>query len=850
MNLTEIQTSLKEIFNAPLNDAEERKIVFWTDLDKDFKDYYTQVELEEIKLLHLHKNNQFYIKHLLEEEDTTSSYLIYTNLDLESDQNWLYDIVQYSQIFYADRVSLLMKEYNINTSLRHTVQKYIAFFGAQDRRNRLKRFDMKFDTQSSLELAMMNSICREHSLDFRTVLRTVLMDTLEDKDNRYLHDFKRFFDIETFWSYVKDEYAYSSKQRTLKSLFTHLAVTALSQSISENQLSELSHLISDQNKTSIYVFVDQWMHHKTDYKVFDEYIKIVEEKIDLPSIINDMPIETFKDADVFPYIDRAIIMYIANELVGQYEDFDMYLDLIKERRNKHFYQTYRHMYESLYYTVKIFKFHKKYESGIPQGDAIDIYKAYTEDYYVMDTYYRKFYVAYDAAGSSELLLKLKTHVENKYTNWYMGDLSAHWSQSVEREMADKWSLPGIYNQQQFYSNIISRHGEERVFVIISDALRYEIGVELGERLNNEIIGSCEMNTMLGVVPSVTKLGMASLLPHQKLSFDNKGRVLVDGASTAGIDNRQKILSNYVDESLAIHYKNILDMNKGERRETFKGKKLIYIYHDTIDATGDNSTTEINTFNAAEDAIDQISGISRIIRNELSGTHVYITADHGFIYQREKLEVTDLLAREDLKAIDTSRRHILSDEHKEVSGQQCINLSSIIHNAEPLYAYVPNATMRYRVQGAGANFVHGGASLQEVVVPMLYIRNKRAGQSGAKKIEEVNISLTSTARRITNSIFTLSFFQTEKIGDKTTSKTVVIYMEDEDGNVLSNEETIIGDLESNDPKQRIFKVQFVLQNKVYDRDKIYYLTIQNTKNELDIERIPFSINLGFVSDFDF
>lgn len=850
MDFKKIASSLQDIFNEPLKDGEQRKIVFWTDMDEDFIDGYEQIDLDGVNIVHLHKNNQFYIKHLLEEEDTESSYLIYTNLDLDSDENWLYDTVQYSKTFYADRISLLLNEFNIGPSLRQYVQQYIAFFGAQDRRKRLKDFDIHFETREALELAMMNALCRNHSLDFQTVLRTVLMDTLDDESNRYLHDFNRFFDIDTFWSYVEREYAYNRENKTLQTLFMHLAITAFSRNIPEKYLATVQHFVAESNRTNIYVFIDQWMHHRDDYQIYNEYIKQTEEEINLQDMINSMPIDAYKDANVFPYIDRAVIIYIANNLIEQYEDYDMYLSLINERRNKHFYEQYKHLYEALYYTVKIFQFQKEYAHGIPLGQAIDMYEAYTDEYYLMDTYYRKFYVAFDAANSNEVLLKLQHLVENLYTNWYKGELSAHWSQAVEEEMTEQWSLPGIYNQQQFYSHIISHH-EERVFVIISDALRYEIGVELQEALEQQtfIKGTVELQNMLGIVPSVTKLGMAALLPHRKLEIDNN-QVTINGMSTSGIDNRQKILHSYVDESLAINYESVLQMTSSERAETFRGKKLIYIYHDSIDAIGDNTATEINTFNAAEEAVDQILELSRIIINGLSGTRVYVTADHGFIYQREKLEVADLMSKEDINALEVKRRYMLSETKKEVSGQHCINLSSVIDNEDPLYVYVPKATMRYRIQGAGANFVHGGASLQEVVVPLLYIRNKRTGQRGAEAVQKVDISLTSTTRRITNSIFTLDFFQTEQVADRKTPRTVVIYMADELNNVLSTEETIIGDLENDDPKERIFKVQFTLQNKKYDRNQTYYLIMKDEETDAILERIPFTINLGIISDFDF
>src|SRR5690606_23911956 len=283
---------------------------------------------------------------------------------------------------------------------------------------------------------------------------------------------------------------------------------------------------------------------------------------------------------------------------------------------------------------------------------------------------------------------------------------------------------------------------------------------------------------------------------------------------------------------------------------FKGKKLIYIYHDTIDARGDKASTEIYTFNAVETALNQLYDLVKIIRDDLRGTNVYITADHGFLYQRDALEESDKIVNEVADPLEVKRRYVLSMEKCDISGQLAVNLSSIVKNEQQLTAYVPNGTIRNRMQGTGVNFVHGGASLQEIVVPLLSFKNKRAGQRGAKEITKVDIKLTSTTRRITNSIFGLDFFQTEKVAEKMVARTVEIYMADNEGNVLSNEETVIGDRTFDNPADRTFKLQFVLKSISYDRNKTYYLIIKDTETGVITEKVPFTINLGIVSDFDF
>lgn len=850
--MSQIESAIKDIFNEPLKDGELRKIVFWVDKDGEFIEEIEQLEIDRIEVQTLSDCNQFYMKHLLEEVDPTTSYLIYTNLELGVEDNWLADTVLYSKTFYADKVSLILNHLQIDTSLRAVIKKYERFFNNKERFKKFQALGMEGFTEEKIELAIMSVLCNEKTPDFEGVLKAVLMDTLNDSDNKYLSHMDKYFDINVFWKYVANKYGYDRETKTLKTLFIHLTVTALSHSISENSLTAVKEFIAVRNKTNALVFIDHWMHHKTDYTVFDEYSEMVEQEIQLPNIMQSIPLEEFKQADTFPYIDKAIIIYIANSLMEKLEDYEDYSKLIKLRRVKHYYEQYASVYDALYYTVKIHAFYKEHQQGMPRGRAIDLYQAYVNEFSKMDTYYRKFYVAYDVENNHELLKKLKELVENLYTNWYMGELSSHWSQAVKSEMMNNWTLPGVQNQQSFYSSFISPHIRkgERAFVIISDAMRYEVGVELAERLNSETMGICDIQTHLGVLPSVTKLGMASLLPHRNLDFAENGRVLVNDKDSSGLESRKKIIESYVEDSVVMHFQDVFDMNKAGRRETFKGKKLIYLYHDTIDAMGDKASTEIYTFNAVETALNQLYDLVKIIRDDLSGTNVYITADHGFLYQRDTLPESNKIEKEPIDAIEVKRRYMLSKEKREISGQIAVDLSTVVDNEQQLTAYVPNGTIRNRMQGSGVNFVHGGASLQEIVVPVLSFKNKRAGQKGSQAIQKVDIRLTNMTRKITNSIFNLEFFQTEKVEEKMVSRTVVIYMGDEEGNILSNEETIIGDRSYDNPAERTFKLQFVLKSISYDRSKTYYLMIKDTETGVITEKVPFTINLGIVSDFDF
>ncbi|TGG84432.1 MAG: PglZ domain-containing protein, partial [Aphanocapsa feldmannii 288cV] len=81
---------------------------------------------------------------------------------------------------------------------------------------------------------------------------------------------------------------------------------------------------------------------------------------------------------------------------------------------------------------------------------------------------------------------------------------------------------------------------KRLFVVISDALRYEAARDFADRLQNQPGKGwqVEVEALLGSLPSYTQLGMASLLPNAQVSLNPaNGTATVDGVSATGIENR-------------------------------------------------------------------------------------------------------------------------------------------------------------------------------------------------------------------------------------------------------------------------------------------------------------------------
>ena len=215
-----------------------------------------------------------------------------------------------------------------------------------------------------------------------------------------------------------------------------------------------------------------------------------------------------------------------------------------------------------------------------------------------------------------------------------------------------------------------------------------------------------------------------------------------------------------------------------------------------------------------------------------------------------MEESNKLSGVKLEDGEDNRRFLLTSNKEDVEGTITFSMDYLLGKNCNKYVITPKGTSRFKVQGAGANYVHGGAMPQEIIVPVIKFKNDRSSSS-VNDIRKVKITLTSITRKITNIITYLEFFQDEMIQDKVLSKKVKCYFEDEEGNRISNENIIIGDSRSENPKERSYREKFVLKSMQYDKTKQYFLVIEDLEDSNgDYDRIPFNIDIAIVDEFGF
>ena len=386
-------------------------------------------------------------------------------------------------------------------------------------------------------------------------------------------------------------------------------------------------------------------------------------------------------------------------------------------------------------------------------------------------------------------------------------------------------------------------------------MRYDVAYSLAKQLEIETKADVEISAQQGIYPTITKYGMAALLPHKILeAVENNGttKVLVDGHSSE-MSDRDGILKSYSENSLALKYKDVMSMKRDDRRAAVKGKDIIYIYHDTIDASSHND--ENSVFDACDKAISEIKNLVNVICNELQGLNVIITSDHGFLYTYQEFAELDMMERSSFKKdiIEQGRRYVITNDSAKPDFLMSVKG---IYNDANMLGFTPRENIR--VKGAGGrNFVHGGISLQEMCVPVIKYKYLRSGYKAYRinkdryDTKPVTVALLSSNRKISNMIFNLSFYQKEPVKDNYVACTYYAYITDSEGHEVSDRQKIIADKTSTIAKDREFKCTFNLKSQKFNNTETYYLVIADEEGiQVPIkEEMQIDIAMA-IDEFDF
>lgn len=835
LNLKQIIDRLNAEFTG-----ETRKLVFWYDDKAEFAEDMETVELQNAKIYYLQPDNQFYTKYFLERMDKTTNYLIYAPFPKpDVRDNHLEDTMLYSRRFFADRASLLSVDLGIEEKYKPVIEKHIKFFANKERTQRFYDLEIENFNEENILVGLLSAVCKARTCSFEEVVRIVLTDG-ELVDNAFLQEFEKYDLLSAFWQLCEQHFGYTDTKPSLERLLVTLFVTYTGRYVQAELPAAWRSFVSYKSG-NIIAFLDSLMNSVLYRDKYDALSAHVAKGLNVLSTFAGMRVDDLVECDTFLAVDQVLVKWLISRLVS--EDIGAIVngftipELCEKRAKMHFGRktgkTYQ-MLSSAYSMVKKADYHAA--DGLKP--IIDRYLAAD---YNMDQQYRKFYYYYDQLESTESFEPLRELVENIYTNEYLACLLPAWNAGIQQDAA----FSAIPLQREFY-NANLRYTKERTVVIISDAMRYEVGQELFARMQDDPKCTAKLSVQLSVLPSYTRLGMAALLPHKTLEMTDDFQVLADGILCDNLAGRQQVLQSYNPDSVCVQFDDIKNLKVAELRDVLTKRQIIYVYHNQIDARGDKANTEDEVFNACEEAVQEIMDL--IHRISVSGNtyHFIVTADHGFIYKRDKLTESDKISGKSAEKAFVNRRFIVSKAALEDDGIDHMSMGRVLGNEDSKVVSYPVSSNVFKVAGGGANYVHGGSSPQEMLVPVLEFKMER----GHMETKNAEIALVSIVHKITNLITSMDFIQSDAVSDTVKAAKYRIFFLSEDNEKISNENSYVADSREENAQKRIFRMRFTFKNKKYDKDKQYYLVVYDEESGLEQWRQPVIMDIAFADDFGF
>ena len=783
-----------------------KRVVLWYDPNgewaSEFDDYQPAVA-EKLRV----EGNEFSVKVEISRAPLAQRFLLYLPCPKPPEpDNWLLDLLLAGHEFTADRASLDIQEAGLTLEFKELAQQHKAFFRSPVRTTKLKELLRPNDDEGAVRLKMLAVLAKQPPDIDKLLLHAFSQlepgnpdgnDPVEDLYGSHQLGFH-------FWKAVGEKFGYASPEPNLRDF-----AVALFNSVSS--IGPSGDLLPHAR-----VFLSIWKDSLSSRPAFEQWSDHLAGVLRVEDQLNDAP-DNYEpdDDDSYEVIERFVLSRLLQHFQEDASDGEL-LAAIRNRSSSCWFEKHLHGYRALEQAITFRGLLAKADLQVPGFE--EGLQRYCNSWWRLDQAYRRCIFHARTYLQPTLFKPLREWLENQYVNNVLLPLTNRWSDQVSQ--LSSWSSNTLPRQKEFHMRFVhsplGAKSLKRLFVVISDALRYEAARDFADRLNAQAGKGwkAEVDALLGVLPSYTQAGMAALLPGAQLDLTpSDATALVDGQSASGTDNRDKILKSYANgRAKAIQAEDFLNLpTTKEGAELIKEHDLIVVYHNRIDRIGDKRDTEADTCQAVEQAFEELDAILRKI-SSLKGSQAVITADHGFLFQQEPVDANDRSEFPAAKELSfKNRRFALGSGIKPSAGQKVFTASELglAGNWEAVF---PLGLDRYPRSGSGSRFVHGGTSLQEVVVPVIRLKRERKDESRVVEAELLRVPAKITMGKVSFGLFQLEPVEAKK--RLPLQLRIGLYAK-ADGALLCAHRTVLLDSAASEAREREQQVVLELSNAAGD-----------------------------------
>jgi hypothetical protein len=301
--------------------------------------------------------------------------------------------------------------------------------------------------------------------------------------------------------------------------------------------------------------------------------------------------------------------------------------------------------------------------------------------------------------------------------------------------ASKLTIAGVPRQAETFERFVRPAVDRgKVAYLLVDGLRYEMARELHVGIDRE--HDAALSFTLGTLPSITEVGMAALLPGAERGME----LVAAGAGKLGVRLGDALVRNRKERL------DFLERHAGVNTHSTKLEALLPPSKKTRDAISEaalvvvTATDELDGLceggNVAmarrlmDDVLLQVWRGLRVLF-DLGVRTAIVTADHGHLFG-ETLDVGATIDAPGGQTVDLHRRVWVGKGGASSDSYLRMKASDVGLGGD-LELAVPWALAAFKAVGASAAYFHGGASPQELLVPVWTVSRKAAAQAAPSAI---------------------------------------------------------------------------------------------------------------------
>ncbi len=310
-----------------------------------------------------------------------------------------------------------------------------------------------------------------------------------------------------------------------------------------------------------------------------------------------------------------------------------------------------------------------------------------------------------------------------------------------------WTIAGVLPQHRVWADAIASLPKPLAIIAV-DAMRYEIGVELADRLGRS--GEVKLRGAIGALPSITPIGMAAILPGAAAGFsiaEKNGKLgaVIGDTFLPDLSARQKYLQSQVPGIVDLTLDDVLNW-KSATKTKIADAQVVFVRSTEIDAAGENTESRYARRIMEGTVGDVVRCLSKLASVGIE--NAVITADHGHLYFASEREDAMRISSPGGDQVDLHRRCWIGRGGSTPPGTVRIPGAKLGYVTD-LDVVVPTSVSVFKAGGDLA-YHHGGASLQELVIPVITVRMKPTAGGSEKKAVDVKYG----AEAVTNRIFSI------------------------------------------------------------------------------------------------